>query len=603
MPNTQGIRNVNWQSYLTSVDQVEALTGYDFYENLPDAIENSVEAGVDGNNPPGTANQFVSVAEDNSVSITLDAVGSGSLTYEIVSQPTNGSLTGGTGATRTYMPNPNFNGSDSFTFRVNNGQRNSNTSTVTINVTEVNDAPVAANDTVTVAEDSGANAVNVLANDTDAEGDALTVTAKTDGTNGTVAITGGTGVTYTPDTNFNGSDSFTYTVSDGRGGTQTATVSVTVNAVNDAPTFLSVTPLSQGVDYSDAIQPIAVRVADVDNVVGSLVVTATGLPNGLTLAQTPGTGDWTISGKADVPAGGYQVQLKVIDTLGFFTVVTTPLTVNVAKEKTAIDYTGDFDLMTAGPAINTATVRLAAKLTQSNDGSAGDITKATVTFKIFKFSADTASFTVPNIPVNANGEAQYTFTLPADVYRITVEVDGNNGYWTANSINDGMLNITVPTNELRSSGGGWVLDAASASGKAHLAFSVSAAKNGSPKGNASFSFKGSDGFNYLVKSNSWQGGYLQFSAEPNVSPAVYTRSNLKGNCTVQKIDSVTGLVVESFGGYTFEIFTRDGDLLNPRQSDSYSITVRTNTNAVFHQVGSQNSLVALGGGNITNKAK
>jgi hypothetical protein len=61
---------------------------------LPDAIENSVEAGVDGNNPPGTANQFVSVAEDNSVSITLDAVGSGDLTYEIVSQPTNGSLSG-----------------------------------------------------------------------------------------------------------------------------------------------------------------------------------------------------------------------------------------------------------------------------------------------------------------------------------------------------------------------------------------------------------------------------------------------------------------------------------------------------------------------------
>ena len=67
-------------------------------------------------------------------------------------------------------------------------------------------------------------------------GETLTVTAVTQGTNGTVAITGGgTGVTYTPDANFFGTDSFTYTISDGNGGTDTATVNVTVTTVNDAP--------------------------------------------------------------------------------------------------------------------------------------------------------------------------------------------------------------------------------------------------------------------------------------------------------------------------------------------------------------------------------
>jgi endonuclease G len=55
MPNTQGIRNEDWQKYLVSVDQVESLTGYDFFENLSDAVENSVEAGVNGNNPPGNS--------------------------------------------------------------------------------------------------------------------------------------------------------------------------------------------------------------------------------------------------------------------------------------------------------------------------------------------------------------------------------------------------------------------------------------------------------------------------------------------------------------------------------------------------------------------
>ena len=94
------------------------------------------------------------------------------------------------------------------------------------------------NDTATVTEDSVANAINVLANDSFAPdtGETLTITAKTNGTNGTVAITGGgTGLTYTPNANFSGSDSFTYTISDGNGGTATATVSVTVSNVNDAP--------------------------------------------------------------------------------------------------------------------------------------------------------------------------------------------------------------------------------------------------------------------------------------------------------------------------------------------------------------------------------
>ena len=53
MPNQNSI-NSDWHTYLTTVDAVEALTGYDFFANVPDAIENSIEAGVDGNNPPGT---------------------------------------------------------------------------------------------------------------------------------------------------------------------------------------------------------------------------------------------------------------------------------------------------------------------------------------------------------------------------------------------------------------------------------------------------------------------------------------------------------------------------------------------------------------------
>jgi large repetitive protein len=105
--------------------------------------------------------------------------------------------------------------------------------TVTITVTAVNDAPVAGDDADSIAED-GSSTVDVLANDSDVENDPLTVVSVTQGANGTVVDNGDGTVTYTPDPDWNGVDFYTYTVSDGAL-TDTATVTVTVTAVNDAP--------------------------------------------------------------------------------------------------------------------------------------------------------------------------------------------------------------------------------------------------------------------------------------------------------------------------------------------------------------------------------
>ena len=114
-------------------------------------------------------------------------------------------------------------GSDSGAFEVQGGCATGN-------------APVANDDSATILEDSGANAIDVLANDTDADMDTLSVTSVTQGANGSVAITGGgTGVSYTPALNFFRADSFTYTISDGNGGTDTANVNVNVTPVADAP--------------------------------------------------------------------------------------------------------------------------------------------------------------------------------------------------------------------------------------------------------------------------------------------------------------------------------------------------------------------------------
>src|SRR5262249_58410298 len=105
--------------------------------------------------------------------------------------------------------------------------------TVTMAVTCLDDGPVAVDDSATMVEDAAATAIDVLANDTDIDGGPKTITAKTNGAHGTVVITGGgSGLTYQPAANYCGPDSFTYTLNGG----STATVTVTVTCVNDAPT-------------------------------------------------------------------------------------------------------------------------------------------------------------------------------------------------------------------------------------------------------------------------------------------------------------------------------------------------------------------------------
>lgn len=143
---------------------------------------------------------------------------------------------GGTGL--TYRPNANANGSDSFTYTISDGNGGTSTATVSVTITPANDVPNAVNDVgFVVPENAGATALAVKANDTDIDGDTLTITGVSNGAHGTVAITGsGTGLTYDPVQLFAGTDVFTYSVSDGHGGSDTATVLVTVGLDTTAPT-------------------------------------------------------------------------------------------------------------------------------------------------------------------------------------------------------------------------------------------------------------------------------------------------------------------------------------------------------------------------------
>jgi VCBS repeat-containing protein len=153
----------------------------------------------------------------------------------LVKNPTNGTLVVNAGK-YTYTPKANFNGTDTFTYYDWDGAANSVPTTVTITVTPVNDAPVANPDTATTKEDTPV-VIKVKANDTDVDGDALTaVSVVTDPTKGgTVTANADGSFTYAPAANFNGTDTFTYRVSDGTLSSAPATVTVNVTAVNDAP--------------------------------------------------------------------------------------------------------------------------------------------------------------------------------------------------------------------------------------------------------------------------------------------------------------------------------------------------------------------------------
>jgi hypothetical protein len=142
-----------------------------------------------------------------------------------VTTPAHGTLSG-TAPNLTYTPDSNFNGSDSFTFKANDGHADSNVATVSITVTPVQDAPVAVEDAAVTRRGTAA-LIDVLANDFDVDGDALAIDSWTKPGNGSVRLVDGE-LRYGPREGFRGTDSFTYTISDGNGGTATGTVTVTV---------------------------------------------------------------------------------------------------------------------------------------------------------------------------------------------------------------------------------------------------------------------------------------------------------------------------------------------------------------------------------------
>jgi hypothetical protein len=255
--NFFGTATVSFKAWDTTDGKVDGTTGADTGtggNNSPysSTTEDATVKVLAVNQPPMPANDSYTTAEDDTLNVPAatgvlandtDVDGPFPLTAAVVSGPAHGALTLGSNGSFNYTPAANFNGTDSFTYKANDGDGAYGVAVATITVTPVNDPPTVVNDTISMPEDGGEVVLDLLANDSDApdSGETLTITSVTQPAHGTI-INNGTQVTYTPDPHYSGPDSFTYAVTD-NGTTNgqpdpmsaTGSVAVTVTFTNHAP--------------------------------------------------------------------------------------------------------------------------------------------------------------------------------------------------------------------------------------------------------------------------------------------------------------------------------------------------------------------------------
>ena len=275
-----------------------------------------------GNQSPVANPDSYSTNEDTTLTIAAPGVLSNDndpngdpITAVKQSDPSHGSVTLNSNGGFTYIPTLNYYGSDSFTYKAYDGSLYSLLATVTITVNAVNDAPVATADSYSTNEDITLTiaAPGVLSNDVDVDGDTLTAVKVTDPTHGSVTLNSNGGFTYIPTSNYYGSDSFTYKAYDGTVYSNTVTVSLTINSVNDAPVVTDIPgqTISEGSTFTTI--SLDTYVSDVDNTDAQMTWTYSGntqlivsIVSRVATITTPNS-DWygseTITFRATDPGG------------------------------------------------------------------------------------------------------------------------------------------------------------------------------------------------------------------------------------------------------------------------------------------------------------
>ncbi len=370
--------------------------------NTPEVASVTITRGAPSNQPPVANNVNVTTAEDTQVAVALDAIDPNSdpLTYAYTA-PAHGTLSG-TAPGLTYTPAADYNGPDSFTYTANDGTVDSSVATVTINVTPVNDAPVASDDGYGTDEDTllTVDAPGVLGNDSDVDSSTLTAIKVSDPAHGTLTLNADGSFTYTPAADYNGPDSFTYKANDGAVDSNVATVTITVAPVNDAPVLAAIgnQTVAEGVQLE-----FTASAMDVDLPANSLTYSLVGAPEGASINPITGAFTWTPT-EAQGP-DTYTFSVKVSDGQTPALTDEKPVTVNVSEVNVA----------PVLGAIGNKTVDEGVQLEFTASATDVDLPANILTFSLVGApsgaSIDPATGAFTWTPTEAQGPGEYTFIV------------------------------------------------------------------------------------------------------------------------------------------------------------------------------------------------
>ncbi|MGO2373739.1 MAG: tandem-95 repeat protein [Pseudoalteromonas prydzensis] len=281
------------------------------------------------NDAPLGIPQSLILAEDNSVLITLvgSDIENDELSYRLDEGALHGSLVQQSNDSWLYTPNANYNGSDGFSFVVNDGLLDSTTTPVSLVITAVNDAPIVSAQTGVTDEDT-AVVINLLGSDVD--GDRLTYAIVSQPTHGT-AIISGEQVTYQGSANYFGDDQFSYIANDGLLDSAPSTVSVTINIINDLPVISGVPSLAVNENDLYSFVPTAT-----DNDGDNLSFSIENKPSWLNFDTTTGQ----LSGRPSNADVGRYTGITVSVTDGVASQSLTPFTLTVVNVNDAPTISG-----------------------------------------------------------------------------------------------------------------------------------------------------------------------------------------------------------------------------------------------------------------------